>query len=129
MSRVAAGWVDSPVGPAIPNIVDGTDEVDGLSEQEIEHTLQQWTETRPLGLQQTVNREAERWGQEWQIGEAYGEPQWPVAMMGRLPPITADQLRQAASTFPTDTGLGWDQMHPGYLVGPQTAWSSCWRRS
>ena len=38
--------------------------------------------------------------------------QWPDDMGESLPDIWVDDLLEAALTFPNETGLGWDRLHP-----------------
>ena len=40
------------------------------------------------------------------------ELRWPDDMGDDLPRIVVEELLEAARTFPTETGLGWDQWHP-----------------
>ena len=43
---------------------------------------------------------------------AIQELQWPVDLGDELPAIVAEELCEAAKTFPDDTRLGWDRWHP-----------------
>ena len=61
--------------------------------------------------------EARRWSREWQCEAEYIQPQWPnEPAIGELPALTIEDLRDAARTFPPDTGLGWDGVHPRALT-------------
>ena len=43
------------------------------------------------------------------------DPFWPDDLVVILPMILIDALLAAANTFPKDTGLGWDKLHPRAL--------------
>ena len=119
MSRVANGWVDTAVQEPVPSVMDDMDEVEGVSEQELEDTLRRGTEARPLGLQQTVNAEAARWAKEWQadcpqlLQEGYevvqGLRRLAAADAERAAAtLTAERLWELRKRFKRRTGTGQD---------------------
>ena len=71
----------------------------------------------PLGSQALVDREAEDWSRHWAAGE---EPSltfsWPDDMGPALPRPTVSAMKAAANTFSSDTGLGWDDAHPRWIL-------------
>ena len=106
ISRVVAGWIPTPVGHA---------------EVEDEDQLPQegdWRVPMPLHAQAQVDGEARKWAKEWACHEMEGisPAAWPSIVDESLPALTTAKLREAAKTFPTETGLGWDQVHPRILL-------------
>ena len=69
----------------------------------------------PANLQQVVDGEAAEWARQWAVKEAMEECVWPEELE-ELEPLTVQQLQQAARTFKTGTGLGWDRIHPHALL-------------
>ena len=41
--------------------------------------------------------------------------QWPQDTGEGLPALLAEEIREAACTFPDETGLGWDGWHPNVV--------------
>ena len=41
---------------------------------------------------------------------------WPSCGGETLPALTSEKIREAARSFPSGTGLGWDQIHPRVLL-------------
>ena len=39
-------------------------------------------------------------------------PSWPEELGAHLPAIVEQEVIEAADTFPVETGLGWDKLHP-----------------
>ncbi len=73
------------------------------------------TNTAPLSPQCTVEKEAEEWGKLWAAQERLPPLSWPTEL-GPMPPRPSVQkLRAALATFPPDTGLSWDALHPRAL--------------
>ena len=67
----------------------------------------------PLASQDEVDLEGTQWQKEWQAGATPSITPWPAEFATEpLPPITVQIARQAAATFPSGTGLGWDKLHP-----------------
>ena len=52
------------------------------------------------------------WHKQWGAGLDIEELQWPEHMGDELPAILAEEICEAAKTFPDETGLGWDRWHP-----------------
>ena len=106
ISRVATGWVPTPVEMVAPD-----------SAGHAEELLQQ-RDTLPLHAQAQVDAEARKWAKEWACDEADQIPPivWPNSVPDDLPALTVGKLRDAARTFSTTTGLGWDQIHPRFLL-------------
>ena len=67
--------------------------------------------TRPATLQEEAEDAAIQWGKEWLCSEEYELP-WPEEMGAALPPLEVGKIEWAMRSFPTETGLGWDKMHP-----------------
>ena len=63
-----------------------------------------------------VNDQVDAWKEVWGDGlEDKGESVWPDDL-GTVPPmIIVQALFAAAMTFPRETGLGWDLLHPRAL--------------
>ena len=68
----------------------------------------------PLSDQAAVERDAKEWADLWRAGEEYsvifGDNIDP------LPPLTISDLKNAAMTFPNNTGLGSDNVSPRALM-------------
>ena len=92
------------------------DEVDGLSQEQLDSISLQGQEEAPLTAQQIANGERCRWGDEWAAGEIWCEPDWIEFEANEDPlPISVPEFRWALMTFPAGTGLGWDGIHPRAL--------------
>ena len=68
----------------------------------------------PLWDQAAVDKEAEEWAALWQENCDYDIP-WPQDIPS-LPPLTAQKIRDAAKSFPPDTGVGVDNIAPRALT-------------
>ena len=72
--------------------------------------------TTPPGLtgQIEVDAVGAQWADVWQASSTpLPVPGWwPHHGLQCPPPLTVEQLRSAAATFPVGTGLGWDKLHP-----------------
>ena len=68
----------------------------------------------PANIQQEVDAEGERWSMEWAEGAHEEKWQWPD-LGPCLQPISVQDLKDAAGTFPDQCGLGWDRIHPKAL--------------
>ena len=77
----------------------------------------------PADAQAEVNDQAAAWKKVWSGGPLdQGDPVWPEDL-GTIPPmILVQALLDAANTFPRDTGLGWDRVHPRAIR--RSNWSS-----
>ena len=82
-------------------------------EPDITDELLQQSECIPLGSQREVDQQADVWGSEWAAESTRPILPWPANCCGpALEDISVPLLREAASTFPASTGLGWDKLHP-----------------
>jgi hypothetical protein len=116
ISRSAIGWnptADS-VGDdsTLPPLAD-PDGIDGLSSEELRSIKEQRTEAGcPANAQQEVDDEATGWGKQWQTGQRYVEPDWQGIGLEVPDALLQHELVTACQTFPANTGLGWDALHP-----------------
>ena len=113
MSRTSTGWIPSKCGveSVSPHVDDNEDcvyEPDDISDEAVrQHNC------TPLSSQDEVDLEALTWKAEWKVDAAPPDIPWPKETVGgSIGPITLNVARRAAATFPTDTGLGWDKLHP-----------------
>ena len=69
--------------------------------------------TMPQSSQQSVDAEADKWGNEWQVGADLPPLQWPEDQQDRaeMSQLTVEFVAQPARTFPEGSGLGWDKAH------------------
>ena len=103
MSRVSGGWVPAVVGQT-PNLV--TEELDLVPESSLE----------PVGAQALSDLKTNERSGIWDCNPEPSDFQWPVGMGDYdLPEVTSGIICQAAFTFPSGTGLGWDKLHPRAL--------------
>eukprot|EP00973_Karenia_brevis_P088233 12235029-Karenia_brevis.AAC.1 len=63
-----------------------------------------------------VDKQATAWGKEWCVGEEATPIEWPEREPEQLPQLTKQILCEAALTFPSNTGLGWDKCHPRAIL-------------
>ncbi len=67
----------------------------------------------PLSGQQQVEEEAKVWAAEWRADIEQSPIRWPDKIhQERLPGLSMDTVEAAALTFPINTGLSWDNLHP-----------------
>jgi len=116
MSKVQTGWIPSAFGKAEPQ-EDGEAELDADAGDELEDVVDERTLAHamvmPLSSQAEVDAEAVKWGAEWEAEAPQVELPWPdLSEQDPLPHISVDIARRAAHTFPPNTGLGWDKLHP-----------------
>ena len=115
LSRVASGWIPSPVADAeLPD--DPTDNEygdDTVSQRELDCATVVGAAC-PMSLQDEVDSEAGKWGHEWACDARPPSVRWLVdwAAHAPLPALVDAAFRDAAYIFPAGTGLGWDKMHP-----------------
>ena len=113
MSRVAGGWIPSAVDQtALAEYGDDDSTVDAAESNEL-HTIDQ--SEMPLHSQQDVEREAKAWAIIWQADARPPAPVWPAMMGETLPALCVTAAMHACAAFPSDTGLGWDNLHPRAL--------------
>ena len=113
MSRTSTGWIPSKSGLETVSYHED-DGVDCIYDPEdISDEAVQRHDCMPLSSQKEVDAEASNWKSEWQVGATPLAIAWPTESdSGTLPPTTVLIARKAAATFPCDTGLGWDKLHP-----------------
>ncbi len=119
-TRVVHGWVPDACGGAGARQRPDDSRGDGKHGQAGEHgehgdhrlRVAEAAGAGPLGVQATVERQADLWAEIWGEGKDLPRPNWP-SDMGRMPRRpTVGEVRAAAKTFPWNTGLAWDQLHP-----------------
>lgn len=116
-SRIATGWTETALDKGNGNHIGDQDDLEGLSEMQIEAIKTKiGGDSSPANVQAEVNDQAVSWNKVW--GDDLldkSSPTWPDDL-GVIPPmILVQALLAAANTFPTETGLGWDQLHPRAL--------------
>ena len=125
LTRVACGWIPTPIGQPDQGKNRGEEEQWDAEEEYYdcdEHASLaedgEWPlrhACAPLGGQQEVDAEAERWFGEWLVGRDMPRLSWPMELQddqAKLPALQIHTMRRAALTFPAGTGLGWDKCHP-----------------
>ena len=116
-TRTAVGWMPTARSSGKVCQLDGEDEVDmieGLSIEELDTLrMDQAHSSCPATAQQEVDDQAMGWHREWgaELDEVKA-PSWPEDLGEQLPLIVLDEVSQAGDTFPRETGLGWDRLHP-----------------
>ena len=127
MCRVAGRWIPNRTfneEEENDTAEDGTDALHGLSDWEHAQLLGTATSsnssnsnsTSPMGAQREADEQREAWGQQWATGQTRTEPCWPANLAATAPPITIKFFKEACLTFPPNTGLGWDGIHPRALT-------------
>lgn len=115
-SRTVKGWTATAKSTGVIAGIDRADELGDLEGVGIEDLNQirfdQAVVGTPATAQQEADDEAEAWSKHWGEGIQGQQLQWPDDMGDDLPTIMAEELLEACRTFPTETGLGWDQWHP-----------------
>ena len=71
--------------------------------------LDQTAKGTPATAQQEADDEADAWCGHWGAGTEVEKLQWPDDMGDDLPRLMVEELIEAGRTFPTESGLGWDQ--------------------
>ena len=116
-SRGGAGWVHSPVGPEWRN--DDVTSVGDTEHDDLEAYIpaanaesQCDGEARaPLHDQAQVEAEADGWAKQWNEGGQYDLVIDPTSSP-QLEPLLPWAIRRAALLFPSDTGVGCDNISP-----------------
>ena len=92
---------------------DEIDAVDGLSHDQLDELREQLSSNfAPANAQQEADDEATEWHKQWGKGMVMRPVVWPTDLGDELPEILYEQLVVAGETFPVETGLGWDRLHP-----------------
>jgi hypothetical protein len=128
-----AGWQRSSIGTVaaddnIPDAYPGIHPDDINADANPTPVVQQGAILAPRSDQAEVDAIAEGWAQLWKSNEEYQQPDLAGADSERLDPITVDDIKLAASSFPTTTGLGVDNFSPRALLRLPTclkSWLSC----
>ena len=90
MTRIALGWIPSPVAAVVdddPEYGDCADDAVRLD-----------------------------WAAVWRVGTPEPSPAWPDMLGEPLPPLCVHAFVTACETFAPNTGLGWDRIHPRALL-------------
>ena len=118
-SRTVNGWMPTAANSGKLEAFNGedeVDEVDGLSIEDLTRLkFEQGATRRPAGAQQEVDDQAAKWKGIWtDTGKAEDgeEVQWPADLGAALVKPSREDILDACTTFPDDTGLGWDRFHP-----------------
>ena len=116
-SRNATGWTETALDKDNGNEVGDHDDLDGLSEEQIEAIKTKVGDaSSPANAQCEANDQAAAWKEVWggELADR-NNPTWP-GDLGTIPPmIIVQALLAAANTFRRETGLGWDRLHPRVL--------------
>lgn len=119
-SRCSAGWTVTGKSTGIVNEVDATDGKDDDDDvldkptyDELNHLKQeQAVMGTPCTAQQQVEDQAKDVAPASGAEQDIRDPEWPEDM-GPLPPrLLREELIEAATTYPADTGLDLDKLHP-----------------
>jgi hypothetical protein len=70
------------------------------------------SDTKPASLQQAVDAEAEIWAKLWKCTDRYDLDDIKPSMKSYPGAITADMVKEACRSFPSQTGLGPDAIQP-----------------
>ncbi len=110
------GWVPSRAASQPALIFSSLDDASSLTPAERRRLRSaEAGAVEPLTTQQEVDNEARRWAELWAVGQSTERLRWPRDL-GPMPPRpSVEQLRAALATFPTETGLAWDALHPRSL--------------
>ena len=129
-SRTPTGWIPTVMSTGNCDGIELDDEVDGLdgltAEQLSSLKHEHADKDAPACSQQEVDDQADKWHREWGKGIDHEPIQWPEDLGEDLADLLVEELLDAAATFPNETGLGWDQIHPKAITGYQGSYSGCW---
>jgi len=116
-TRIATGWTETALDKMSGNELGDQDDLEGLSESQIESIKDAvGDEHSPADAQAEVNDLAVSWKKVWGHDLTdKSDPVWPDDL-GVIPlMVLVAALLAIANTFPNDTGLGWDRLHPRAL--------------
>ena len=115
-SRNVKGFTPTALSSGNFTNVDQEDELEGLEGVSMDDLnqirLDQTAKGTPATAQQEADGEADAWCGHWGAGTEVEKLQWPDDMGDGLPRLMVEELIEAGRTFPTESGLGWDQWHP-----------------
>ena len=119
-SRTPDGWIPTAKATGLWEGIDQSDEIeglDGLSREELNTIKFEHAEKGvPADSQQQVDEQAERWHVEWGKDVVQDPIHWPKDLGNDLEQLLVEELLDAAQTFPNETGLGWDRIHPKAIL-------------
>ena len=69
-----------------------------------------------MGAMNEAEEQRRAWGVQWDTGKPRREPSWPTTVAGSIPDLTIQAFVEVCMTFPCQTGLGWDNIHPRALA-------------
>ena len=95
------------------DVLDANDSMVDAAEGTDLHTIDRCA--MPLHSQQEVEREARTWASIWQADAKPPALLWPAILGEPLPELCVTAALYARAAFPSDTGLGWDNLHPRAL--------------
>ena len=117
VSRTSAGWVPSLIARPPDQEGDADANADVHEDDELLLCAAQEEQLEvPCDAQQTAEVSSEQWADVWQASAVPPVLDWPMDMGTPLPVPCVDAARRAMATFPVDTGLGWDRLHPRALL-------------
>ena len=110
-TRVESGWIPSKLRETRDD--DDTNLPPELEDEPTEECIK-YAETVPISSSEELLEAQQLWGGEWQTHLEQPRLEWPKCIdpRGELPALSHQLAIQTAHTFPTDVGLGWDQLHP-----------------
>ena len=117
-SRNADGWCESMLVDQNGSSTCERDDLDGLSEQQLASVRGAGKDANlsPAEAQQEANQAAKDWGRQWGCErDDIEDTKWPDDLGEAPPQLWVEAVLDAAMTFPVDTGLGWDGVHPRCL--------------
>jgi hypothetical protein len=90
------------------------DNPDGLSEEQLRQLkLTAVVKGAPVDAQCEANDQASAWAVQWGADlKEVKQVDWPSDMGTPPAKLMVHAIKKAALTFPADTGLGWDGIHP-----------------
>ena len=115
VSRTAAGWTPSLVAAQDQPNGEGA-ECDEGDEEQLCWDEQDGPVEAPCDRQQTAEETSGEWATIWQADAVPPVLDWPSDLGEALPPPCVTMARRAMATFPVETGLGWDRLHPRALL-------------
>lgn len=115
MSRTATGWIPNKSAPEHPHDADD-DDAQGLTAVEQAVLMRSQHTNLADGGPTRGNEQREQWGVQGGTGKPRTEPAWPTVMASLPPWVTIQSFVAACNSFPADTGLGWDGIHPKALT-------------
>jgi hypothetical protein len=92
--------------PDEPEAAEHEQDEEEITEQELAAA-----ESYPISPQEEADNAAVTWGKEWDANGYQPQMPWPDSCWSPdLPALSVEVLLCSARTFPSSTGLGWDEM-------------------